>query len=169
MFDFVEDTIPETFGKQLPNPFRAQIEQIKGTDRSRSFTITKEDGWDEEKGFAPLVDRFKRQLQESGRELDVTVRTKVTGDPKTAETVKLTFWTIPKIIRKPKDKPMETPEGTEPVYDTNTDQTDSVELATSEVDQSLTDEAPATESQDEEPVTESQSSVKRGRGRFGRS
>ena len=166
MFDFVEDVIPTTYGKQIPNPFPPQIEKIKGTEKSITFTVVRTDDLPKDKDRSVLIERYKRQLQTAGRELGVTVQTKVVGDPKSEDAdVKMTFWTVPMIVRNSRKSKtngqesvvMETPEGTEPVFDTEQSADEAAEAEALEgiaaYNAEVTEETPVEEAPVEAPKT----------------
>jgi len=94
-----EDAIrPEKITRVI-NPFTevvASMASVIGSDAAKAFTVPQAD-----------VAKSRRQLTEAAHAANVTVRT-IFADPDNKGNVKITFWTVERITRKPKDDTLTT-------------------------------------------------------------
>ena len=108
---FESGPIPTDVGRAgTPNPFLTAVGGLVGKDESLSFTIPGEPVMGAvDKGGNKVLNTVIRQLRDAGPALaktdetiQVSVRTKYVKGATKGTTV-VTFWTVPKIARKPSD------------------------------------------------------------------
>jgi hypothetical protein len=87
-----EDAIRPEKVTRVVNPFTEVVASMVGSDAAKAFTVPQAD-----------VSKSRRQLTEAAHAANVTVRT-IFADPDKAGNVKITFWTVERITRKPKDE-----------------------------------------------------------------
>ena|SRR6185369_13220754 len=86
-----EDAIRPEKITRVVNPFTEVVASMVGSDAAKAFTVPQAD-----------VAKSRRQLTEAAHAANVTVRT-IFADPDNKGNVKITFWTVERITRKPKD------------------------------------------------------------------
>lgn len=95
---FTDTDIPEVIHERKPNPFEPVVKQlIANQGKAKSFTMPHKTAEDEK-----AVNSAIAQLQSAGRDLNVTVRKRMTVEKNVAT---VTVWAVEKIVRKRKSDP----------------------------------------------------------------
>lgn len=98
---FDDDTMPDT--SRTVNPYDDIIKSIAGTKKADSTPVVKSFTVAGKTDEDPEVLKARRLLTEAGKKAGVTVRSKYDIlDGTDAGKVKIRFWTVSKIKRKPK-------------------------------------------------------------------